>query len=408
MSMPAPQMRFELPPRRRPSAGKCIMYALLRRLTRVAFTVVIAIFAICVCSVRCPAVRATDPQSLFNRAVKAQERGNDAAAVRLYRELLALHPEAVLVRVNLGATLAHLKLFKEASTQYRIALTSDPTNRLARMNLAIALEQSGEVRKAIDELEELHRTDSQDEQSLMMLADCYVRSGRPSDAISILMPVELGQNENADFERVLGEALSQVGRTQEGVERVETAAQRGRSADAWLLAGHTRFQLSQFDLAERDVSSGLALDPNLPGLMTLKGMIQEQLADYERAEETLLKASERDPRDFDANYYLGAIYYFKREMKKAGTRLILALQLQPNSTQARFELALVERATGHAGSALQDLLRVTSASPDWLQPHVELSSLYYLLHQDEEGEKERQTVDRLMAKDQQSKALTAR
>ena len=47
-----------------------------------------------------------NPEQLFKEAVEAQQRGEDAVAVSKYKELLSMHPEAVAVRVNLGATLA--------------------------------------------------------------------------------------------------------------------------------------------------------------------------------------------------------------------------------------------------------------------------------------------------------------
>lgn len=57
------------------------------------------------------AAQPQSPQKLFQEGVEAQQRGDDLAAIRKYRELLTAHPEAVNVRVNLGATLAHLKRF---------------------------------------------------------------------------------------------------------------------------------------------------------------------------------------------------------------------------------------------------------------------------------------------------------
>ena len=95
-------------------------------------------------------------------------------------------------------------------------------------------------------------------------------------------------------------------------------------------------------------------------------------------------------------------------MEKARTHLTRALQLQPESAQARFEMALVELADGQLDAALRDLLIVASATPGWLQPHVKLSSLYYRLRRPEDGAKEKQIVDRLMAADQKAKSLAAR
>jgi tetratricopeptide (TPR) repeat protein len=190
----------------------------------------------------------------------------------------------------------------------------------------------GELAPAIKELEEVHRENPGDDQSAMVLADCYVQSGRDTEAIALLSPLEPVQPDDPDLEWLLGSALIQAGRAQEGVGRVENAAGKDDSADAWLLAGQTRLELTQFDLAKRDADAALALNPNLAGLETLRGMIQEQTADYDGAEATLLQALAANPNDYNAHYYLGAIYYFKRNMDSAREHLARALELQPSSS----------------------------------------------------------------------------
>jgi tetratricopeptide (TPR) repeat protein len=364
--------------------------------------------ALYLCLTCCAMAQTANPERLFQQAVAAQQRGDDAAAVRLYGELLRAHPGAVVVRVNLGAALAHLKRYTEAIEQYRIVLASEPNNRLARLNLALAYQGNNELAPAIKELEKLHREDPEDGQSVMVLADCYLQSGRAADAVSLLAPLQPAQPDDPDIEWLLGSALIQAGRAREGVERVENAASKGANADAWLLAGQTRLGLSQFDLARRDADAARTLNAHLPGLETLFGMIQEQTADYDGAEASLALALAADPKDFNAHYYLGAICYFKRDMEDARLHLTRALELQPASAQARFELALVARAEGHLDAALRDLEIVVRQSPDWLQPHVELSALYYRLHRAGDGAEQKQIVDRMMAAQQQSQSQPAR
>jgi tetratricopeptide (TPR) repeat protein len=363
--------------------------------------------ALWTCFAAAQATQSTSPERLFQQAVEAQQRGDDVDALHIYQALLRTHPEAVVVRVNLGATLAHLKRYSEAIEQYRMVLAADPKNRLARRNLAQAYQEKGELTPAIKELEQLHREDPEDGQTVMTLADCYVHSGRGADAIALLAPFEADQPDDPDLEWLLGSALIQAGRAQEGVERVEKAAGKGANADAWLLAAQTRLGLSQFDLARRDADAAKSLTPHLAGLATLLGMTQEQTADYDGAEATLLQALAADPKDFNAHYYLGAIYYFKRDMEKARLHLARALESQPSSTQARFELALVARAEGRTDAALRDLEIVVRKSPEWLQPHVELSALYYRLHRPEDGAKQKAIVDRMMAEQQQSQSQAA-
>ena len=349
----------------------------------------------------------TDPQHLFEEAVAAQQRGDDASAVRAYQELLRLRPDAVAVRVNLGATLAEMKRYREAIEQYRVVLAADPSNRMARMNLALAYQGNDNLRDAIKELERLHQEDANDTQGALLLADCLVQAARYADATALLSPMEAAQPGNLDLEWLLGSAMIHDGRAPQGIDRVENAAAKGANADAYLLAGQTRLAMNQYDLAQRDADAAQRLNPGLEGLPTLNGMILEQTGDYDAAEKALRKALTVSADDFNAHLYLGGIYYFRRNLDQAKLHLTRALELQPNSAQAQYELALVARTEGHLDVALKYLETLVRQSPDWLQPHVELASLYYRLHRPEEGAKERHIVDGMMATQQQSQSQGA-
>jgi tetratricopeptide (TPR) repeat protein len=356
----------------------------------------------------CVLAQAADPQRLFQAAMAAQQRGDDAAAVRGYRELLRLHPEATEARVNLGAALADQKHFSEAIEQYRIVLAADPTNRMARMNMALAYQGNGDLPDAIKQLQQLYRENARDGQTRMLLADCLGQSGRYTEAVLLLTPLEAADPGNLDVQWLLGSSMIHAGRPAEGVARVEKVAERGASADAYLLAGQTRLAMNQYDLAHRDADAAQRLNPALEGLSTLTGMILEQQGNYDGAEAALLKSLAVNANDFDAHLYLGGIYYFKRNMEDARLHLTKALQLQPTSAQARYELALVAHADGQLDIAVRYLETLVHQSPDWLQPHVELAALYYRLHRPEDGARERRIVDRMMDTQQQTQSAAAR
>lgn len=352
------------------------------------------------------AAQSSNPERLFQEAVEAQQRGDDVVAAQKYQALLRLRPQAVVVRVNLGAALAHLNRFSEAIDQYRIVLLSDPTNGMARMNLALAYQGNGDLVHAVAELERLHREEPGEAQAVLMLADCYLQSARYRDAVALLAPLESAQPDDPNLQWLLGSAMIHMGRAQEGVERVEKMANQAADADAYLLAGQTRLAMNQYDLARQDADFVQRLNPKLPGLQTLNGMILEKTGDYDAAEAALQQAIAADANDFNAHLYLGAIFYFKRELEKARPQLTRALELQPDSAQARYEMALVSRADGQLDAARKSLEMVVRHSPEWLQPHVELSALYYRLHRPEDGAKEKAIVDRLMAAEQQSGSQT--
>ena len=111
---------------------------------------------------------------------------------------------------------------------------------------------------------------------------------------------------------------------------------------------------------------------------------------------------QENPDDFDANLYLGALLYKQRNLDEAKIYLDRALKLRPDDLMARYESAILKSTSGDLESAAKELEAVVKQNPDWLEPHVQLASLYYKLHRPADGAKERAIVDKLNA-DQQAK-----
>jgi tetratricopeptide (TPR) repeat protein len=87
-------------------------------------------------------------------------------------------------------------------------------------------------------------------------------------------------------------------------------------------------------------------------------------------------------------------------MEAAKTYLDRALQLKPTDSMARYESAMLKSTSGDYDAAARQLEQLVKDDPNWLEPHVELATLYYRLHRPEDGAKERQIVDRLTAEQQ--------
>jgi Tfp pilus assembly protein PilF len=67
---------------------------------------------------------------------------------------------------------------------------------------------------------------------------------------------------------------------------------------------------------------------------------------------------------------------------------------------AGYEVGMLESSSGQYEAAALELEKVVQEDPNWLEPHVELASLYYKLHRPQDGAKERQTVERITAEQQ--------
>ena len=342
----------------------------------------------------------TNPDQLLKIAMSEQQHGDFPGAVRDYRKVLALRPDMLEAKVNLGAALAHLGQYDEAIALYRSALPALSFKNPVLLDLGLAYFKKGDFADAREQFEALHHLEPHDVRTAILLGDTYIRLLKPEAAVALLEPLKETASQNLDFEYVYGSALIGVGRRRDGVAHVQKVAQASDSADAYLLAGATLLQLNEFEQARRDLETALRLNPNLPNIYTLVGTAEDKTGNTSQAETDFREALKISPGDFEANLYLGGILYNKRQLPEAKIYLDRALQIRPQDFLARYESAMWKSTSGQYESAAADLESLVKDDPDWLEPHVELASLYYKLHRPADGARERQVVDRLTAEQQ--------
>ena len=362
------------------------------------FAAIMALF--CVLAVR---AQEPNPEQLFREAQQAQQSGNNELAVQKYQQLLSSHPEVVAARANLGIALAALGRYDQAVAQDTAALQLVPGNRDLRMNLALAYYKGQKFAEAADQFASLLQEDPQNVRVAMLLGDCYVHLGKDTEAISLLMPFEQADPGNLTIEWTLGSALIRTGRTREGLVRVDKVAAQKPVPEVYALAADAHMRLEEFDDARRYVELALKADPNFPGLNTLSGLVKEYSGDLDGAQEAFHRAITQKTDDFEAHLRLGSVLFQQRKLDEAQSQLERALQIDPTSSYARFELAKVQNAQGQTEAALKNFEAVSRAIPEWLLPHVELAALYFKLNRPEDGAREKRIVDRISEEERQKK-----
>jgi tetratricopeptide (TPR) repeat protein len=350
------------------------------------------------------AAQAQEPSAdeLLKGAIREQQQGQYQAAIRDYRKVLQLRPDMVEAKVNLGAALAHVGEYDDAIATYQSALPSLPPSfkNPVLLNLGLAYYKKGDFANAHDQFLTLHRLQPGDARVALLLGDTDLKLKKPQEAVALLEPMDAANSQNMDFQYVYGSALIGAGRRREGVARIEKVAESKNLGDAYLLAGASLLQLNEYDQARRDLEAALQLDPRLPNIYTLVGTARDKTGDAKDAEPAFREALKINPDDFDANLYLGAILYKRREMAEAKIYLERALKLNPTNSLARYEAAMLKSTAGEYDAAAQELEKLVKDDPEWLDPHVELASLYYKLHRTADGARERQIVERLRAEEQ--------
>ena len=269
--------------------------------------------------------------------------------------------------------------------------------RLARAREYLA---KGDLSEARREAETLHEENPLDVPAAVLLANCYIKLGRAADAVNILKPLEHGNEANKELEYSLAFAMMQSEGDEESLSRMEKVAGQIRSAKAWTAAGELRMHHDEFEKAKADFDQALALDRSVPGLNTMAGIVRYALQDPDGAFPFFQAALRADPRDFQANLYDGLYRMQKGEFEQARALLGLALELQPDSPLARVKMAQLDSMTGRYTEAVRALEKLEKETPSWLDPHVQLASLYYKVHRPEDGQREREIVQRLEAEQQ--------
>jgi tetratricopeptide (TPR) repeat protein len=347
-----------------------------------------------------------EARELVRVALTAQQAGNNQGAIEDFRRALALDPEMLEARIGLGFALAANNQFDEAIEEDARAMAVAPNNSAeqmrARLNLGTAYLRKGDYSLARKELEIVHRAEPHDVTVAVMLGHAYVKLDKEFAAIELLAPLEAGNENNTDLEYVLGFSLLQTGKTDEGLSRMEKVAHATSSANAYVIAGTVRLSRNEFELASSDLETAAKLAPAIPGLYSMLVQVRFALGDEEGELAACEIALRANPRDFNANLYLGNLRLKERDFDNARPLLELALQLQPHAPLARMAVARLNSLTGRYGEAATVLEDLEKETPDWPQPHIELSSLYYKMHRPEDGQRERAIVQDLEAHTQKT------
>ena len=336
----------------------------------------------------------------LRKGIAAQQQHDLTTAIDDYRKALALDSTLMQARVNLGAALSAAGQFDAAIEEDKKALASTPSNVGVRMNLGLAYYKKGDMPNAHTAFEAVHAARPQDVAAAVLLGYTDIKLGKSADAAAMLTPLEHGRESNMDLEYVLAYALIDSGEVTTGLPRMEAVAKATKSADAFFIAGTARLRRREFHEARVDLDAAIDLHGNFPGLFTMAGQARDALGDTDAAQPAFEQALKQDPKDFTANLYLGTMRLKQRDLATARPMLELALQLKPESPMARLQMAKLNGMTGKYADAAATLEQLEKADPNWIDPHIELAAIYYKLHRPDDGQRERNIVQQIEAKQQ--------
>jgi len=343
-------------------------------------------------------------ESILKNAVTLHQSGDFPGAIRLYREYLKLRPDALDALSNLGAALSHEGRFAEAITQYNQALKIQPKNPQALVNLALAYYKTGRIAEAREKLEAVRPLLPDNRQVTFLLADCDLRLGEYKKAIALLDPLEKETPDDLALSYLLGTALIRDQQTERGSHVIDRILRHGDSAEARLLLATAKLNAHDVSGAQQDLEKAIELNPKLPEAHAYLGLALGSTGDYDAATAAFRAELQLDPYNFTAILELGMLAKRYQRSSEALSLFERALIIHPGEPAAEYQIATIELATGKVEEARQRLEMLVWASPQFLEAHTSLATVYYRLKRKEDGDRERAIVRELTAGEQTQKA----
>jgi tetratricopeptide (TPR) repeat protein len=329
------------------------------------------------------------PADVLVDAAAAYQAGDMPAAIRLYREFLADHPNAAEIRSNLGAALVRNGQLADAIDEYRKAIEDLPNNRLVRTNLALAYYKLGRLPEAIRELEFLHRKDPLDLKPALLLADCELQIGRAGAAVDLLTPLGAEYPGDHAVTYMLGMALLKDNRLPEAQRMLDRILREGQSAESEYLLGQSEFLRQNLIDAATHLARAVELNPALPGAHSLYGQVLRGLTRMDEAALQFAEELKVNAYDFVANTEIAMQLKQDGKFDEALVHIGRALQVRPGDPGAAFQRASIRLLQGNTDEARRELEQLVRDYPSFAEAHATLASVYYRLKRTADGDRER-------------------
>jgi tetratricopeptide (TPR) repeat protein len=351
------------------------------------------------------AVAAANPQepseadTLLAQAMELHQAGDLMGAIEGYEAALKIEPNRPDIRSNLGAAFVRLGRFPEAIAQYEKALAVQD-NPSIRFNLGLAFYKSNRIEDAIPALREVVAADPASRPAALLLADCLLQTGQDQEVIDLLTPREAQLGEDLAYAYVIGTALVRRGEAQRGQVFIDRIFKNGDSAEGRLLMGIAYMAQRDYPTALPELAKAVEMNPSLPSVHAQYGRALLGSGDQQGAAREFRRELERNPNDFLANLQLGILYKNEKRFDDAMLHLQRAEAVRPGDLGLRHAKAAVYLGTGEVERAREELEQVVKDAPTFVDAHVLLASAYYRLKRKEDGDRERQLVEKLTAEAQ--------
>ena len=247
-------------------------------------------------------------------------RGRRQEAEAAFKRAVSVDPSSIEAQLALGNFYWASGQAAETEAAFSAALELDPDSQSANRAMAALSIASGKPERAEPYLRRIAEI-AKDPAAVMTLAEYYMLTGRPKEAIARLEPLATQPTPPADLQHRLARAHAAAGdRPKAHAIVAEITKQNPRDAKA------------QF----------------------IKGQLQAADGQRDAALETLRSAVEIEPSSVEAQFALGQLYASRGDVSGAVNAFREVLKLNPRAAAAQAELARLQLAAGNPAESVRN------------------------------------------------------
>lgn len=286
-----------------------------------------------------------NPGARYLAGIAARETGDFERAITELRESVRADPTATDAAYALAHLYAERREYKQCAnfaqlaTRRRRGGASADAYRVAAQCYT-ELGQYDIARAAIEKLQEM---DGQEDKALTALAALAEKERGPEASVEMLLSreIDLSSEANESALRTLVENLTELGRVDEALARVETALGTSDRASLHALRGNLLNRLGRSDESRKALERAIEIDSTNAEAWAGLAILAGNEEDYAKAVELFDRATELDPNTPHFAYSAAQLTLAQGKQDEAEKRLREIVKLFPGEAAPRNDLAWV-------------------------------------------------------------------